>query len=66
MPAVAPLEKIEAAHGDFIHFRNNFPEAYEELSKLIKKHRKIGYKNMNKLLLDETNPKELKGVEEEE
>ena len=37
------------------------PEAYEAFAALLKKHRKVGYKNICKLLLGEATPEKLKG-----
>ena len=48
---LARLEELKAAHGD----------AYEAFSALLRKHRKVGYKNICKLLLGEATPEKLKG-----
>jgi len=48
---LARLEELKAAHGD----------AYEAFSALLRKHRKVGYKNICKLLLGESTPEKLKG-----
>ena len=41
--------------------KGQFPEAYGAFGDLLKKYRKVGYKNICKLLLGETTPEKLKG-----
>jgi hypothetical protein len=48
---LARLEELKAAHAD----------AYEAFSGLLRKYRKVGYKNICKLLLGEATPEKLKG-----
>jgi hypothetical protein len=48
---LARLEELKATHAD----------AYGAFSALLKKHRKVGYKNICKLLLGEATPEKLKG-----
>ena len=61
MPAVASIEELRAVGTDLAELKGRRPEAYEELASLLKKHRKVGYKNICKLLLGETTPEKLKG-----
>jgi hypothetical protein len=48
---LARLEELKAAH----------PEGYAAFSEILKKYRKVGYKNICKLLLGEATPEKLKG-----
>ena len=38
-----------------------WPEAYDAFAALLRKYRKVGYKNICKLLLGESTPEKLKG-----
>jgi hypothetical protein len=61
MPAIASLEDLNDVLSRLNALKERFPEAYEELAKLFKAYRKIGYKNICKLLLGESTPEKLKG-----
>lgn len=63
MPAVASLEELEAVMNDLNAIKETHPEAFAKFQEIIKKHRKVGYKNINKMLLGEATPKKLKGLE---
>jgi hypothetical protein len=56
MPAIASLEDLKAAQKELL-------EAHDinELKKVFKKYRRIGWKNICKLWLEERNPEQLKG-----
>ncbi len=61
MPAVASLEDLKEVDARVKEFQAGYPEAYQALADLLKKYRKIGYKNVAKLLLNEATPEKLKG-----
>ncbi len=61
MPALASLEELKEVDELARAFRGAHPEAFRELSAFIKKYRKVGYKNIVKLLLEEATPEKLKG-----
>jgi hypothetical protein len=61
MPAVASLEELKEVDARVKEFQAAFPEAYQALADLLKRYRKIGYKNVAKLLLNEATPEKLKG-----
>ncbi len=56
MPAIASLEDLKAAQKDLLSARN-----LNELKAAFKKWRRIGWKNICKLWLEERTPEELKG-----
>jgi putative aminopeptidase FrvX len=61
MPAIASLEDLKEVQGRLEKLKESFPEAYEEVSALLRAFRKVGYKNICKLLLGESTPEKLKG-----
>ncbi len=61
MAALASLEELRNVLADLEQLKGRFPEAYEAVGSLLKKHRKVGYKNICKLLLGESTPEKLKG-----
>ncbi len=56
MPAIAPIEDLRAAQKDLLEAKN-----LEDLKAAFKKWRRIGWKNICKLWLEESNPEKLKG-----
>ena len=60
MPAIASLADLKKAQNDIIDFKVKYPIECKEFEKLIKKHRKNGYKNFCKLFLEEETPESLK------
>ena len=62
MPATASLEELAMVSAKIQELERSFPEACKAFSTLIKENRKVGYKNICKLLLGEATPKELKGI----
>jgi hypothetical protein len=56
MPATASLEELRAAQKDF-----QDAQSLEELKAAFRKWRRIGWKNVCKLWLDERSPEQLKG-----
>ena len=55
MPAIASLEDLKAAQKDLLETKN-----LEELKAAFKRWRKIGWKNVCKLWLQERTPEQLK------
>jgi hypothetical protein len=60
MPAIASLDDLKSVQTDVDRFKTDFPEAYNAMSDLLKRHRKVGYKNICKLFLGESTPEKLK------
>ena len=56
MPAIAPLEDLKAARRDLLEAKD-----LDDLKRVFKKWRRIGWKNVCKLWLQERTPEELKG-----
>ena len=61
MPALATLEELKDVETSLSTLKENYPEAYEAFSVMFKNYRKVGYKNICKLLLGEVTPEKLKG-----
>jgi len=59
MPAIASLEDLKAAQQDLLAARD-----LAELQAAFKKWRRIGWKNIVKLWLQERTPEQLKGERE--
>jgi hypothetical protein len=62
MPAIATLEELKAIDVALKKLKDEFPEAYEKFSRFFRDNRKIGYKNIAKLLIGEATPEKLKGI----
>ena len=56
MPAIAPIEDLRTAQEDLLAAGD-----LEELKRVFKKWRRIGWKNVCKLWLQERTPEQLKG-----
>jgi len=56
MPAIAPIEDLRTARKELLETTD-----IHELKKVFKKHRRIGWKNICKLWLEESTPEKLKG-----
>jgi len=56
MPAIASLEDLKAAQKELLETHD-----INELKKVFKKYRRIGWKNICKLWLEESTPERLKG-----
>ena len=56
MPAIASLEDLKAAQKELLETHD-----INELKEVFKKYRRIGWKNICKLWLQERTPEELKG-----
>jgi hypothetical protein len=61
MPALASLDDLKEVLARLEELKASHPDAYEAFSAILKKHRKVGYKNICKLLLGEATPEKLKG-----
>ena len=61
MPALASLEDLKEVLARLEELKAAHPEAYESISAILRKFRKVGYKNICKLLLGEATPEKLKG-----
>ena len=62
MPAIATLEELKAVDSALRTLKEEFPDAYERFSRFFRDNRKIGYKNIIKLMIGEATPEKLKGV----
>lgn len=62
MPAIATLEELQAVNADLKALKEASAEAYTAFAALLRKHRKVGYKNICKMLLGEATPEKLKGT----
>jgi hypothetical protein len=56
MPAIAPLEDLKAAQKDLLEAKD-----FEQLKEVFKRWRRIGWRNVCKLWLEESTPEKLKG-----
>ena len=63
MPAVATLEELKAVEEQLRELKASQPEAYGQLVELFRRHRKVGYKNICKMMMEEATPEKLKGLE---
>ena len=59
MPAIASLEDLKSAQKDLLAAMD-----LDELKRVFKKWRRIGWKNICKLWLEERTPEQLKGESE--
>jgi len=62
MPAVATLEDLQAVHKQLATLEERHPAAYADMVALFRQNRKIGYKNICKLMMGEVTPEKLKGL----
>lgn len=65
MSAVASLEELKQVQNELRSLKMKDEEMYEDFVELFKRNRSVGYKNICKMLMGETTPEELKGVDEE-
>lgn len=61
MPAIAPLDELREVQAQLERLKEKHPEAYADFAALLRNWRRIGYKNIAKLLLGEATPEQLKG-----
>jgi hypothetical protein len=62
MPAIATLEELKAVQAALFSLKEEHPVAYESFSMFFKNNRKIGYKNVIKMMTGEATPEKLKGT----
>jgi hypothetical protein len=60
MTAIATLDELRSVQMDVEAFKAAEPNGYAAMVELLKKHRKVGYKNICKLFLGESSPEKLK------
>ncbi len=63
MPAVASLEDLKAVDEQLKALERKNPEVYAHFVELFRKNRKIGCKNICKMMMGEATPEKLKGLE---
>lgn len=63
MPAIAALEDLSSAQAALAEMETRHPQAYAEFVELFRRHRRIGYKNIARLMMKEASPEKLKGLE---
>jgi hypothetical protein len=61
MPALASLDDLKEVLSRLEELKASHPDAYEAFSGILRNYRKVGYKNICKLLLGEATPEKLKG-----
>lgn len=63
MSAVAELEDLKQVQKELQSLKMKDEEMYEDFVELFKRNRSVGYKNICKMLMEESTPEELKGIE---
>ncbi|HEB09876.1 MAG TPA: hypothetical protein ENI06_01525 [Spirochaetales bacterium] len=63
MPAVASLEDLKKVEEQLLTIKENHLQGYAGLVELFRQNRKIGYKNICKMMMGEATPEKLKGIE---
>ncbi len=63
MPAVGSLEELKSVDEQLKAIKEQHPEGHADFVELFRKNRKIGYKNICKLMIGEATPEKLKGLE---
>lgn len=63
MSAVAELEDLKQVQKELQSLKMKNEEMYEDFVELFKRNRSVGYKNICKILMEESTPEELKGIE---
>jgi hypothetical protein len=63
MPAVASLEELKAVEENLSRLKSRHAEAYADVVELFRHHRKVGYKNICKMMMGEATAEKLKGLE---
>ena len=62
MPAIATLEELKAVDMALRKLKEEYPDAYENFCRFFRDNRKIGYKNIIKMMIGESTPEKLKGL----
>jgi hypothetical protein len=60
MPAIASLEVLKKLNAEIKEIEDNHPEVCKKITELIRKNRKVGYRNFCKLFTGERSPEQLK------
>ena len=60
MPAIASLEDLERLNTEIQEVKKQHPDVCARIAQILKKNRKIGYRNFCKLFLGERTPEQLK------
>ncbi len=60
MPAIASLEDLQRLNAEIQKIKDEHPDVCTKIADLIKRNRKIGYRNFCKLFTGERTPEELK------
>lgn len=63
MASLATLEELKSVQTDLDQVKTQHADGYKAVADILRKHRKVGYKNICKMLLDEATPEKLKGLE---
>ena len=63
MPALASLEELKEVESLLKKLKEDHPDGYDAFARIFKSYRKVGYKNICKILLGEATPEKLKGME---
>ena len=63
MPAIASLEDLKKLNAEIEEIKDKHANICEEIVQLIKRNRKVGYRNFCKLFTGERTPEELKSGE---
>lgn len=63
MSAVAELEDLKQVEKELQSLKMKDEEMYEDFVELFKRNRSVGYKNICKMLMEESTPEELKGID---
>ncbi len=61
MAAIASIDDLREVVSQLERLKGKHPEAYADLAALLRAWRKVGYKNIAKLMLGEATPEQLKG-----
>ena len=61
MAAIAPIEDLREVQTQLERLKEKHPEAFADFAALLRAWRKVGYKNIAKLMLGEATPEQLKG-----
>lgn len=64
MPAIASLEDLQKLNTEIQEIKQKHTDACTKIAQLIKRHRKIGYRNFCKLFTGERTPQQLKSGKE--
>jgi len=62
MAAVAELDDLNELESKLMEFQGMYPEAWVDLRKIIDENKRIGYRNICRMILGDT-PAKLKGLE---